>query len=91
MKTGLKVTAGFVAGATTGALLGLLFAPNSGKKTRKLVAREVRDVEEELERSAQKKLRKAKETLTDKVDELTEAGKEAIGSLKKNLTEVSKN
>lgn len=91
MKTGLKVIAGFIAGTTTGALLGLLFAPTSGKKTRVKIAREARNIEEDLERGAQKKLRQAKELLDDKVDELAESGKEMVGSLKKNLTEAGNN
>ena len=91
MKTGLKVIAGFLAGTATGALLGLLFAPNSGKKTRKMIAREAKHLEEDLERTAERKFQAVKETFTDKVDELAETGKEKLGEFKKNLTKVGTN
>ncbi len=91
MKTGLKVIAGFMAGTATGALLGLLFAPSSGKKTRRNIAREVRNVEEELEHAAQKKLRHAKEILKDKVDDLKVSGIEMVDGLKKNFKESAAN
>ena len=85
MKTGLKVLVGFLTGAAAGAIIGLLYAPAPGKKTRKKIAREVKNVEHDLEVAAQKKLREAKGILSDKVDDLTESGKEVISSLKKNL------
>jgi gas vesicle protein len=91
MKTGLKVIAGFLAGTATGALFGLLFAPSSGKKTRRNVVREVRNAEEELEYAAQKKLKQAKEILDDKVEGLKESGMEMMDGLKKNFKESVSN
>ena len=86
MKNELKVLAGFVIGATAGALFGLLYAPYSGKKTRKMIAREARELEGEWEKKAQKGLRKAKARIEDTVDELAVGGKEAYGNLKKSLS-----
>jgi len=85
MKTAFKVITGFLVGATAGAVMGLLYAPAAGKKTRKKIVRDVKNVERELEKGAQKKLREAKEILTDSVDDLTESGKEVLTNLKKHL------
>ena len=64
-----------MAGALAGVLVGVLFAPDSGIKTRKKIARGARDLEEEMERMATKKLRGAKEAITDKMEDYKERGK----------------
>ncbi|MDP4266930.1 MAG: YtxH domain-containing protein [Bacteroidota bacterium] len=47
MKT-TKVVVGALAGAATGAILGILFAPNKGSDTRKKILRKGRDVAENI-------------------------------------------
>ena len=89
MNNGLKVFAGFLTGALAGAAMGLLLAPNSGKKTRKMLAREARELEKDLETKAKKGIRKAKDTFNDSVEEWTESGKEVVGNLKENLKELT--
>lgn len=48
MKTG-KVILGFMAGLTTGAILGILFSPAKGSSTRKKIARKGDEYLHELE------------------------------------------
>lgn len=47
MKTG-NVLLGIIAGAATGALLGILFAPDKGSETRKKIAKKSKQYGEDL-------------------------------------------
>ncbi|MDX5405117.1 MAG: YtxH domain-containing protein [Bacteroidota bacterium] len=49
MKTTEKVIIGTLAGAAAGLLAGILFAPESGEKTRKKIKRKADDVKRDLE------------------------------------------
>ena len=51
----------FLAGAAIGAAAGLLFAPKSGRDTRRLVSRTTHDSREALEKSGQELMDKGKE------------------------------
>ena len=62
---GLAIVLAFFMGGLIGALLSLLFAPQSGKRTRREIRRTSVDVTEQAIEAAHK----AKETLTDLVDE----------------------
>ena len=44
MRTTLKVAIGVVAGVATGTVLGLLFAPDKGKTTRKRIVEKEKDL-----------------------------------------------
>ena len=44
MNTTGKVVIGVVAGAATGAILGILFAPDKGSETRKKIAKKTNDI-----------------------------------------------
>jgi gas vesicle protein len=63
MSTG-KVFLGVLAGVATGALLGVLFAPNKGSKTRKKIARKGEDYTELI----QEKFNEFVETVTEKFE-----------------------
>ncbi len=80
-----KVILGFVAGIAAGALAGVLFAPDEGKKTRKKIAGKAGDVTDSL-----------KNTFNDFVDDLkksysnTRAEAETMGERAKAAMNTAK-
>jgi gas vesicle protein len=71
----------FVAGLTLGTLLGVLFAPQSGKETREEIAesaREGRDYVAERSRRAQERLGSLVERGKDQVEDLTGRAKDTL-------------
>ena len=48
MNTTGKVVIGMLAGAATGAILGVLFAPDKGTETRKKIAKKTKDVADDV-------------------------------------------
>ena len=89
MKQGRKIgriagTVGtFAAGATLGSVLGLLFAPASGKVLRKRIGMKVRT----FEHTAQRNIKQAKKLLARKADNLREAAAEKLGQSREWITE----
>ena len=63
MNTGQKILLSFLAGVGVGAVAGLLIAPDSGKETRKKLAKKAGDIKSSIGTQMTK--------LTDKVNELT--------------------
>ena len=70
----------FLAGASIGALIALLFAPSSGEETRKAIAGKAGEGRDYVA-SKGRELRK-------QAGELVEKGKEAVGKQKERLGEV---
>jgi gas vesicle protein len=61
--------AGAVVGGAVGAVLALLFAPQSGEETRKMIKEKASDVQEdivEMKKELEPKLQKAKDDLAKK-------------------------
>ncbi|MFA5419504.1 MAG: YtxH domain-containing protein [Bacteroidales bacterium] len=61
-----KVVLGVLAGIATGALLGVLFAPDKGSKTRKKICREGEELTEDLKEKFEEFL----EDITDRFDKV---------------------
>lgn len=85
---GSKVLLGILAGAATGAILGVLFAPDRGMETRRKIGETSRDLASNLKEKASgfvdtvaDKYETAKESASD----LIEQGKQKAGSLASNL------
>jgi gas vesicle protein len=100
---------GIILGGVFGAVIGILYAPQSGRKTRKEISRKAEELlskaKEEYE-AALKKSSKAYESavkelkhlesytiekvgeMEEKVEELTELGKEALHDTKGHLTKA---
>ena len=70
-KTG-KILAAFVAVATAGAIVGILFAPNKGSKTRRKIKEQGRKVVDDV----QYNFRKGKEKFNELKDDIVETVKE---------------
>jgi gas vesicle protein len=100
---------GIILGGAIGAVIGILYAPQSGRKTRQDIDRKAKDLlakaKEEYEitlkksnkayKSAVKELKHLESStrekvgeMEEKVDELTELGKEALHDTKGHLTKA---
>lgn len=86
MNTTLKVLAGFVIGAITGAAVGILTAPDSGERTRKKLKKDAQRFAEDISDSALKKFSEVKNEINDKLDEVIEKGKVQVDKLHKTLS-----
>jgi len=76
------------AGGVIGAGLALLFAPQSGTRTRKDIVRytkKVRNRADEVVDDLASNVNNLVETIGDKTDELVEKGKDVAGSARKDL------
>ena len=80
MSTG-KVLLGVVAGAATGALLGILFAPEKGSITRRKLVDGTNDMAEELSQ----KMKDQAELLRQKANDLEEMADKKFDDLKKTV------
>jgi gas vesicle protein len=79
-----------VSGGILGAGLALLYAPQSGKKTRKQItryAKKVRNEAEELARDMAGSISEMAEDLSDKTSDLMDRGNEIAGDWRKALLE----
>jgi gas vesicle protein len=69
-----KILAAFAAGAVSGAILGILFAPDKGSETRKKITDEGKKVADNIK----DKFRKGKEKVSDLKDDLVKTVKEKV-------------
>ncbi len=70
----------FLAGAVTGAVVALLFAPSAGQETRQLLSQKAREGQEkagELARQGREVLRRQKETVATAIERGVEAYQQA--------------
>jgi gas vesicle protein len=94
--SGASVALSFILGGTLGACLALLFAPESGRRTRERLrdlAADVRDktidISEELRDKAEDAMERGREVLEEKrsiVTAAVQAGKEAVQRERDRLT-----
>ncbi|MBC5838885.1 YtxH domain-containing protein [Flavobacterium muglaense] len=83
-----KVILGVLSGFAAGAILGILYAPDKGEKTRKKIKRKSQDYADDLKdkyESSIETLSKKYETLKKDSKELIAEGKSKIDSAKKHL------
>ncbi|MDG2433590.1 YtxH domain-containing protein [Flavobacterium sp.] len=76
-----KALLGFLGGVAAGALLGVLYAPDKGSRTRKKIKRKGADYTEDARNKAADLL----DTFTDKYESLKAEGKELIAQGKAKL------
>ena len=82
---GYRILAGFLVGALGGLLTGIMVAPESGKKTRERLLEEANHLKDDLLTKAEEHFEITKKRLTEKIDELSEAGKKSVNNLKEKV------
>ncbi len=80
----LKFLAGVMIGALAGAVAGILFAPDSGSKTRKRISKEVGKLKDELVETTEKRFAEIKKDFDKIAGEYTSAAKEKISKITKS-------
>ena len=84
MNSGSKVLLGVLAGAATGAILGVLFAPDKGEETRKRISEGSRDVTDNLKT----KFGEFVDGLADKYESVRDSATDLIDQGKQKATNV---
>ncbi len=82
--SGFAFFSGMVIGAAIGAIAGLLYAPESGEKTRKRVSDKTREISDEL----LDQFDDLKENVNNILEDVKQTGSELIENVKKTGTEV---
>ncbi len=85
------VLVAFMAGIVVGAGVALLYAPQSGKETRKMLAKKANEFKDEAEEIVDDVLETGKKVLKEKkeqFDAAIEAGKETMADARKKLKEA---
>lgn len=80
-----KAALGFLAGAAAGAILGILFAPDSGTETRRKISKKTSDVSDSLKNSFNDFVDGLKQTYTsarEEAEEMMESGKAKMNTYK---------
>lgn len=82
----LKNIAVFTIGAGLGIAVGMLTAPNSGRKTREQIGSEFDEVKGKLESMSHDKLEEARKLYNETVKEQAKNGKKLVDSLKDSVS-----
>ncbi|MCW3082076.1 YtxH domain-containing protein [Segetibacter sp.] len=98
MSSGSKVLLGVLAGAATGAILGVLFAPDKGDETRRRISEGSRDVTENLKNKFGEfvdgladRYETVKESATDLIDQGRQKASSVVSALKSEAGNVASN
>jgi gas vesicle protein len=85
-----NVVLGILAGAAVGALLGVLFAPDKGSKTRRKIYRKGEDIVEDLKDKAHDLTEKANE-LSRKAAKLVDKVNQSVDHAKREASDMAEN
>jgi gas vesicle protein len=85
-KSSTNALLGFIAGATAGAALGVLFAPDKGSKTRKRIKNEAEKIGDDVRDSLSSKI----DDLNDYVGEFVKEAKSRFSTLEEKVKKEAK-
>lgn len=85
MNSEFKVFGGFLLGAIVGTAAGLLIAPDSGKKTRKMLRDKGEEFKDDLSSTLNESVENAKKNFNKKVDEYSKSGHKILEQLKDSV------
>ncbi len=89
----IKTSAGFGIGLVTGVIIGgviaLLYAPQSGKKTRQLIKEKVAEYINEVEDTVKEETSEVLDKITEVVDTVKEETNEVVDSVKAAAAEAA--
>lgn len=85
-KSSTNALLGFIAGATAGAALGVLFAPDKGTKTRKKIKNQAEKIGEDVKDSLSSKI----DDLNDYVGEFVKEAKTRFSNLEEKVKKEAK-
>ncbi|MDQ6815173.1 MAG: YtxH domain-containing protein [Bacteroidota bacterium] len=98
MSSGSKVLLGVLAGAATGAILGVLFAPDKGDETRRRISEGSRDVTENLKAKFGEfvdgladRYETVKDSATDLLDQGKQKASNVVNALKSDVNSAASN
>jgi gas vesicle protein len=83
-----KIAMGFLIGAAAGAVLGILFAPDEGKKTRKKISQKSTDISDNLKESFNDFVDGIKKTYSKakgQAEDMVETGKAKMNTFKNEM------
>ena len=86
MNTTIKVMTGFALGAMAGAAAGILFAPTSGKKTRKKILHQLDGFKEDITHEVEEKFDHLKDEYNEKLGHLADLSKKGLDKLKEKAS-----
>ena len=72
----------FLTGAITGALAGIILAPNSGKKTREMISKEMDHTMKDGEKTLFQTSKELRSEYNKNVDNLSKKGREMVNEAK---------
>lgn len=85
MKDAVKFLAGFSLGVFAGMVGGVLYAPASGKKTRRRIRTEADNLKDDLQDLSKEELKHLKKIINESVDEYTAKGKKSLDDIKSKV------
>ena len=90
-KSTTNVLLGFLAGASVGAVMGILFAPEKGDETRRKIKKSAEDFGSDFKSGLSEKMDTMSETFSDFVDEVKKRFSSLEEKVKKDAKVVKEN
>lgn len=89
-KSKLNAVIGFMAGIATGAILGVLYAPEKGSKTRKKIQKDSLKLATDAKKDLNDQINTLKHFVSDALNDITSKASEFESKAKKTISEKQK-